>query len=286
MLAVRVTHHLQKLIKKYPAIYKQFIPSKQELNCHKGCDDPLLEEKYTVTRGLIHKYPNRALVLLTLNCAAYCRFCSRRRTVSEIEKGILTNRDLDNIERYLIKHPKIEELIFSGGDPLTTPLPLEQALRKFCRLPQIKIIRVGTRLHVSDPKKIDNKVLSALKIVKRQPLYLMVHFEHPTEITKQTIKAVQKLQTVSTMLLSQTVFLKGINDSIEILCNLFTRLIEIGVKPYYLLRCDKVRGAKHFIVDLKKEKIILSKLRRCLSGIACPIFVKDSYDRGSKKVIL
>ena len=286
MLAVKITPHLQKLIKKYPAIKKQFIPSKYELSNQAGSDDPLFEEKYTVTRGLIYKYPNRALILLTLNCAAYCRFCTRRRSVSDIKKGILTERDLDSMEKYLRRHPEIKELIFSGGDPLTVPLLLKKALKRFCQLPQIKIIRVSTRLHVSDPKQVDSKVLSALKIVKRQPLYLMVHFEHSNEIIKPTIKAIQKLQTASTMLLSQTVSLKGINNFVETLCKLFTRLIEIGVKPYYFLRCDAVKGAKHFMVDREKEKMIFTGLRKRLSGIACPIFVKDSSDRSSKKLIL
>jgi len=284
MLAYKVSPHLKMLSEKSLAIKKQFFPKKAE-EIETGEKDPLCEEKYTVTRGLIHKYQNRALVLLTLNCASYCRFCSRRRSVSNIKKGTLTDQDISNMERYLKKHIEIKELIFSGGDPLTVPLLLKKALKRFCLLPQIKIIRVSTRLHVSDPKLINKKVLSALKIIKRQPLYMMVHFEHPAELTLPTLQAIKKLRSVSTMLLSQTVMLKGVNDSVDILRKLFTSLIEIGVKPYYLHRCDAVRGANHFVVDLNKEKEIFFKLKRILSGIAVPLHVADSSSRLGKAMI-
>jgi len=284
MLASKFSPYLKRLIKTCPAVYNQFTPSdKEEVDDENATDDPLLEEEHTVTRGLLHKYENRALILTTMNCAAYCRFCTRRRKVSDIKKGILTDADLDKMLVYLKKHLKIKELIFSGGDPLTVPAILKKALKKFSKLPQIKIIRIGSRLPVSNPSMVNKQVLDALKVVKNQPLYLMLHFDHPAEITKATIQAVKRLQSASTMLLSHTVSLKGVNDSFEVLYDLFSRLVEIGVKPYYFFRCDPVKGAEHFIVDIKKEIQIFTELRKHLSGLACPAYVIDA-PHGSGKI--
>lgn len=277
MLATRLSPHLKKLITQCPAIYDQFVPSsKEERDEEITTADPLMEEQHTVTRGLVHKYGNRAFILLTMNCAAYCRFCTRRRRVSDIANGLITVKDLDKMVAYLKKHPEIKELVFSGGDALTVPGILKIALKKLTALPQIKIVRVGTRLHVANPPMVNKQVLDALRVVKRQPLYLMVHFEHPAEITPPTIAAIRRLQSVSTMLLSQSVSLKGVNDKVDVLYDLFTGLVEIGVKPYYFFRCDPVTGAEHFIVDFKKEVAMFTKLRARLSGLATPMYVIDA----------
>ncbi len=276
LLYTPLSPQLKKLSTVCREINKQFVPSKVEgQNESKTFVDPLCEDEHTVCRGLVHKYPNRVLVLLTMRCAAYCRFCTRRRMVSEVEQGMVTEHDLDKMVVYIKKHSEIKELIFSGGDPLVVPDLLKRALKKLGGLPQIKIIRVGTRLHFSNPALVDKKVLDALRTVKNKPLYLMVHFEHPSELTAATKRAVKLLQSVSTMLLSQTVSLHGVNDSVDTLYNLFSGLIEIGVKPYYLFRCDLVKGAEHFLVDFKKERKIVSELRRQLSGIAMPLYVID-----------
>ena len=276
LLYTPLSSQLKKSSAVCPAISKQFIPSKIEGKKEsKTFVDPLLEDEYTVCRGLVHKYSNRVLVLLTMNCAAYCRFCTRRRIVSDVKSGVVTEKDLDAMIQYIKKHQEIKEIIFSGGDPLTVPGLLKIALKKLGSLPQIKVIRVGTRLHFSNPALVNNKVLEALRVVKNKPLYLMVHFEHPSELTPATKQAIKKLQLVSTMLLSQSVSLRGVNDSVDVLYNLFSSLIEIGVKPYYLYRCDLVKGAEHFLVDFKKERKIVSDLRRRLSGIAMPLYVID-----------
>src|SRR3989344_9657613 len=142
MLATRLSPNLKKLSANCPFIARQFVPSELETADEENVfDDPLMEEEHTVTRGLVYKYGNRALVLLTMNCAAYCRFCTRRRKVSDIAKGIVSTKDLDNMVRYIKQHPEIKELVFSGGDPMTVPEILKQALQKFVKLPQIKVIR-------------------------------------------------------------------------------------------------------------------------------------------------
>ncbi len=283
MLATKLSPHLQKLVAKCPAVYREFVPSDKEGQDKIGLDDPLCEEAFTATRGLVHKYDNRALILLTMNCAAYCRFCTRRRSVSDVEKGIIRDKDIDNMAKYLKKHPEITEIIFSGGDPMTVPVLLYKAMKKLASLPQLKIIRVGTRVPVSHPQLINAKVLSALKLVKNKPLYILINFEHPDEITKETEAAINKLQKVSTMLLSQSVSLRGVNDKVETLYKLFTRLVEIGVKPYYFYRCDPVKGAEHFIVPFKKEVKMFTELRSKLSGLATPLYVIDAPN-GSGKI--
>jgi len=290
---------LQKLAESHPEIKRQFVDSSDEEvagdedksfgaaqdkppSCASGFIDPLIEEKFTPVKGLIHKYANRALVLLTMSCAAYCRFCTRQRTVSEIEKGRLTDNDLEKIVDYLQKHPEIKEIILSGGDPLTVPELLEKALAKFSSLPQIKVIRIGTRVPVSEPKLVTEGLLAAIREVK-QPLYVMIHFEHPTEVTSETIEAVEKLRRAGAILFSQSVFLKGVNDQVAVLEQLFTKLVEIGVKPYYLFRCDPVAGTQRFWVEPEREVEIATQLRRRLTGLANPTYVIDTPD-GSGKI--
>lgn len=283
-LAVLISPHLKKLGQKSKAVKKQFYPSDEEIKVSETSFlDPLLEDAFTKTRGLVHKYQNRVLVLLALTCASYCRFCTRRRMVSDLEKGYLTTKDIDKMIAYITKHPLINEVIFSGGDPLTVPVLLAYAVKKMSLLPQIKIIRIHTRVPVSHPKLITPKILQIFKEISRQPLYLSIHFEHPDELTPETIAAVKKIRKTGAILLSQSVFLKGVNDSYPILLKLFTLLSQVGIRPYYIYHCDPVVGAKHFIVPLKKEIAIMTKLRTNLSGIACPNFVIDTPN-GSGKV--
>ena len=247
--------------------------------------DPLKEEKKSPMKGLIHRYPNRVLILLTLNCAAYCRFCFRRRIVSDIQAGILNNNDLNCIVAYIKKHSKIKEVMISRGDPLTQPKVLERFLKKIIPLKQIEVIRIGTRLIVSDPQQIDNGILRILKLVKKQPLYLLLHFEHPDELTPETKKAVQKLRSTGAILLSQSVFLKGINDQVSVLEKLFEELVALGIRPYYILHNDEPKGTKHFTVDFKKERKIMTALRKRISGLAYPTYVYDQPE-GTCKVPL
>lgn len=281
MLVAKISNHLKKLAEKSPALQKQFYFSKKELLSKKRSsfllldEDPLLEEKYEKIKGLIHKYRNRVLILLTLTCASYCRFCTRRRKVSDIEKGRLSKADIKKMIAYCLKHPEIKEVIFSGGDPLTVPELLIFSLKAFSRLPQIKVIRIGTRAPVSQPSLVNQKLLQTIKKIK-QPVYVGIHFEHPDELTPQTIRACEKLRKAGAILFSQSVFLKGINDSFKTLYQLFSRLIEIGVRPYYLYRCDPVSGIGHFRVPFEKEIKIATQLRKKLSGLAWPTYVIDT----------
>jgi len=287
MLDIKISEHLKKISQSSEAVKNQFYFSDAEFFCgnFESCqsfDDPLLEDQFEKTKGLIHKYQNRALILLTLTCASYCRFCTRRRKVSDIEKGIISRTDIKNMLSYVRAHPEIKELIFSGGDPFTVPKILKYALKAFSNLSQIKIIRIGTRTPVSNPRLVSKGILSVIRKSKK-PIYVMIHFEHPDEINKKSENACLKLRKAGAILFSQSVFLKGINDSYEILYNLFSRLIEIGVKPYYLYRCDPVKGIEHFRVDFAKEINIATRLRKNLSGLAWPLYVIDAPN-GSGKI--
>lgn len=277
-LVVSVSEHLKRMAKKSLAIRREFYPSKEEENCTPNSfKDPLLEEKYEKVKGLIHKYPGRVLVLLTMKCASYCRFCTRRRIVSSVGGELVTRSDICEMGAYLLAHPEINEVIFSGGDPLTSPDLLKYSLRKFSRLSQIKILRIHTRVPVSNPKLLTEDVLEVIKKVnKDKPVYVSIHFEHPDELTRATVLAVKKLRAAGAILLSQSVFLKGINDNYQVLYTLFRKISELGVRPYYLYRCDPVHGAEHFIVPLEKEVKIMTQLRANLSGIACPNYVIDA----------
>jgi lysine 2,3-aminomutase len=282
-LKFSVSNHLKKLAKKSPAVYREFYPSPEEYKCTvNSYDDPLVENEHVATKGLVYKYPGRVLILLTMTCAAYCRFCTRRRVVSDIIGGLVTRSDIRNMEKFLRAHEEINELIFSGGDPLTTPDLLIYALKKLSKLKQIKIVRIHTRIPVSNPKLLNFKLLNLIKLIK-QPVYVSVHFEHPDELTPETIDAVNRLRKAGAILLSQSVFLKGVNDSYPILFALFSALSTHGIRPYYIFRCDPVRGAEHFIVDFEKEIEIMTKLRSTLSGIACPLYVIDTPN-GSGKI--
>lgn len=237
--------------------------------------DPFLESKNMPVAKLIHRYSNRALVLVNNICINECAFCMRKREIIKSKYNI-ENKEIKEIKKYLINNKEINELIFSGGDPLTTPEVLEKCFKELGNLPQIKIIWVGTRLPISCPTAIDNKIIRVFKSIKNKSIYLMLHVNHIAEITPKAIKAIEKLQTTTTMVLSQTVFLKGINDNVKSLKNLFEKLIEIGVKPYYLFHCDPVVNAKPFEVDFKKEIKIYSQLRRILSGLAFPVFTIEA----------
>lgn len=283
-MLVKINEHLKKLAEKSEAVRKQFYPSEKEKEISPNAfADPLLEDKFSPIKGLCHKYPRRVLVELTLDCASFCRFCTRRRKVSDIEKGRTEKKDIEKMIEYVQSKPEINEVIFSGGDPLVVQNLLEYAIKRFSNLTRVKILRVHTRVPVSNPLLVTKKTLKIFSQIKKQAFYLSIHFEHPDELTPETVKAIKALRETGAILLSQSVFLKGINDSYEVLGELFTKLPELGVRPYYIYRCDLVRGAEHFIVPIEKEIEIMTKLRKNLSGIAFPTYVIDAL-QGSGKI--
>lgn len=280
----KTSEHIESLMVCEQAIRRQFELSADEIGQEAiGDPDPLREMEHEVVPGLINKYGNRVLCLLTSECAAYCRFCTRRRLMTDSDPVIASRCEIDRWVGYLRDHPEVREVIISGGDPFTVGDCLfEYALDEISAVETIKVIRIGTRAPVSDPCLVTQHKLDAIARIS-QPIYVGIHFEHPAEITRGTTCCCKRLAAAGAILYSQTVFLRGVNDDYQTLHDLFTGLFEIGVRPYYIYRCDPIPGAGHFQVDPAKERHIMTQLRRTLSGLAFPTYVIDAPD-GSGKI--
>lgn len=250
-------------------------------------NDPLLEDSHEATKGLIHKYTNRALIKVSYQCAAHCRFCTRIRQIGD-PGGTLTSSDIANITSYLTNHPEIDDVILSGGDPLYMPAVTMELLEAIRNIDSVKVLRIGSRLPLQLPSAIEAKAIRPLlELIKdinhQKPFYILLHINHPAELTEESIAAIKALRTLRVTLLSQTVFLKNVNDNYDTLYTLYKRLHHIGVIPYYLYHCDAVEGIQHFAADIKQEKDIATRLAATLSGIACPTYVID-IEEGHGKI--
>ncbi|MFH1561029.1 MAG: radical SAM protein [Patescibacteria group bacterium] len=261
-------------------IGKQFIPQKK-LESQPGPTDPLIEDQHLVAPGLVYKYPGRALWLVTKFCNSYCRFCTRGREVGSRQMpSFLTDQQIQETLSFLDRKTEVEEIILSGGDPLTTPCQylskIIEPLAERQKRGQIEIIRIGTRLPVVDPGAIKDWHYQLLSRIKNP--YLMVHINHPSELTDKTIKVLNNFrQRSNALVLSQTVLLKGVNDSQETLIELFNKMTREGIRPYYLFQNDPVCWAKHFTVPVQKAIRLWQGLRPQLSGLSATArFVIDA----------
>lgn len=269
----KISKNLAELIKKSPAVKKQFFCGLNPV-CNDS-NDPLQEDsKYLKTKGLIHKYPKRALIMLSKKCGAYCSFCSRKRFQNEIENYSTSREDISKMAEYIRTAPDMNEIILSGGDPLLSD-NLDYAIKTFSKIPQIKIIRIHTRAILSAPDVFNKNFFESLKKSQKK-IYISFHINHPDELTPIAKKIINECRENHIIVLTQTVFLKGINDSAQILEKLFCSLSELGAIPYYIHRCDKVKGLENFIVPIEKEIEIMTKLQAKLSGIALPKHVIDT----------
>ena len=253
-------------------IGKQFIaqPEKERKYYQKGASVPLIEDKYEVAPGLIYKYKGRALWTIVRFCASYCRFCTRGRLIG-VGEPYLTNKEITQVLTYLRKRKEINEIILSGGDPLVASrnylTKIIDGLVKLQKKGIIEIIRIGTRLPIVNPPLIQPWHYQLLAKIKNP--YLMVHINHPAELTPQAIEVLNNFRRISgALVLSQTVLLKGVNDSPETLCALFNKMTKEGIRPYYVYQNDPVYWAKHFTVPIKKAIKLWQQLRPKLSGLA------------------
>lgn len=248
-----------------------------------GMKDPLMEDEHEVAPGLVHKYERRALWTITRHCAAYCRFCTRGREVgiTSGQKGTssaalshaphLLMDQINQTLAYIEKNQKLNEIILSGGDPLTVnPTILHYVLEKLGGLQQtgkLNIVRIGTRVPVHNPLMIREDHYTAIKNLKNPRM--MIHINHPLELTPQTLHVLARLRKeCGAIVMSQTVLLKGVNDSVDTLYELFSTLASEGIVPYYVFQNDAVYWAKHFTVPLPKAINMWQKLRPKLSGVA------------------
>ncbi len=262
------------------ALAKQVIPDIRELSDPEGLEDPLDEENLSPVPNLVHKYPDSALFLVSSECAMYCRFCTRKRKVGTAAMQI-TDETIAQGIAYLQNTPAIKDVLISGGDPfMLSDNRLEKILHAVRAIPSVSIIRLGTRIPCSLPARITVELAEMLK--KFHPLYINTHFNHPAEITPQAARACEILADAGIPLGCQTVLLKGINDSPEIIKALMYRLLQIRVKPYYLFQADLTRGTAHFRTTIQTGQQIMRSLIGHISGLAIPTYALDSPDGGGK----
>lgn len=262
-------------------IFSQCVPQPQELESPTFCvPDPLEEETHSPVPGLVHRYRDRALSLVSSTCANYCRHCTRKR-LAGVKERFATSAVLADQVSYLRAHPEIDDLVISGGDPLTmTTARLDRALAAFRSVPSVQVIRIGTRAPVTMPMRITDTLCSMLD--KHHPLWVCTHFNHPREVTPEAAQACDKLLRVGIPIMNQSVLLRGVNDRTETMIDLLKSLIAIRVRPYYLFQCDLVQGVEHFRTPLSCGTEIMEAVRGKISGIACPQFIVDAPNGAGK----
>jgi lysine 2,3-aminomutase len=263
-------------------IRRQAVPLKEEFQF--GTNefvDPCAEDRDSPVSGLVHRYPDRVLLLATEQCAMYCRHCTRRRLVGEKQAHPLNSKTLDAAVDYIKANKKIRDVLISGGDPLMLEDDeLEEVLKKVSDIPHVEFVRLGTRVPVTLPQRITEPLVTMLK--KYAPLWVSIHFNHSKEISKRCKVACDMLADAGIPLGSQTVLLKGINDKPYIMRKLMHDLLTIRVRPYYIYQCDPVRGTAHFRTAVAVGINIIEKLRGFTSGYAVPTYVVDAPGGGGK----
>lgn len=279
-----VTPYYASLIDWHDAscpIRSQCIPSLQELAFSAGeMEDPLHEEAYSPLPGLVHRYPDRVLFLVTLECSTYCRHCTRKRKVGDPAKA-LDRRGIEAGIDYIKSHREIRDVLLSGGDPFCLEdQALEDIIRKIRAIQHVEVIRIGTRTPVVLPQRITDPLVGMLQ--KYHPLWINTHFNHPREFTPESRQALAKLANAGIPLGNQTVLLKGINDNSGVIKELVHLLVKNRVRPYYLYHCDYSRGIKHFRTSIIAGVDILKSLIGYTSGFAIPTYVVDIPNGGGK----
>jgi lysine 2,3-aminomutase len=280
----RISPAMVELIEKPgDPIWRQYVPDLQELDVVDGVLDSLNEEGDSPVPNITHRYPDRALFLVSPVCAAYCRFCTRRRKVGDPEKIPLAQ--LESGFRYLEEHEEIRDVILSGGDPLLlSDRRLGLILERLREIKHIDIIRIGSRIPCHLPERITTDLCRVLR--KHHPIYINTHFNHPAELTPKAVKGLGRLADAGVPLGCQTVLLKGVNDDVEVMKELMQRLLTARVRPYYIFMCDNVAGVEHFKANVEKGLEIIRGLRGWTSGLAVPHFVIDAPGGGGKIPLL
>jgi lysine 2,3-aminomutase len=283
-LALAVTPYFTSLMDSANSncpIRRQAIPRIEECHLSKNdMVDPCGEDKDSPVPGLVHRYPDRVLLLVTDQCAVYCRYCTRRRLVGSNERSI-TQGNFEEVLKYLKSHRKVRDVLISGGDPLLLENErLEEILSRLRALPHIELLRIGTRVPVTLPQRITGGLVRMLK--RYHPLMISIHFTHPKEITDAVKKACNELADAGIPLGSQTVLLKGINDKPYIMKKLVHELLKIRVRPYYIYQCDLAMGTEHFRTSVATGIQIIEKLRGHTTGYAIPTYVVDAPGGGGK----
>ena len=260
-------------------IWQQYVPTVAELDVQDGIVDSLNEDADSPVPNITHRYPDRALFLVSPVCASYCRFCTRRRKVGDPEKIPLSQ--FESAFQYLEQHTEIRDVIMSGGDPLMlSDRRLETILTRLRAIPHLEIIRIGSRIPCHLPERITPELCQTLH--RFHPLFINTHFNHPDELTPAAVRALGMLADAGIPLGCQTVLLRGVNDTPEVMVRLMQKLLMARVRPYYIYMADQVAGGEHFRTSVETGLKIMKALRGWTSGLASPHFVIDAPGGGGK----
>jgi len=276
--AIAITPAIAELIDRtdpHDPIARQFVPDQAELEVRpEERADPIGDDAHSPVAGIVHRYPDRVLLKLTHVCAVYCRFCFRREMIGP-DAAPLTGKQLDAALGYVEAHPEIWEVVLTGGDPLVlSARRIKQVVSRLAAIPHVKIVRVHTRVPIADPARITPELVRALK-AKGKATYVVVHANHPRELTEAARKACARLVDAGIPMLSQSVLLAGVNDDPQTLGALMRALVECRIKPYYLHHGDLAPGTAHLRTTIEQGQDLMRALRGRLSGLCQPTYVLD-----------
>ncbi|MGB0993546.1 MAG: KamA family radical SAM protein [Akkermansiaceae bacterium] len=283
-LAMAITPHFFNLIDKDDPscpIRRQVIPRIEEtLTDPAEMSDPCGEDSHMPVPGLVHRYPDRVLFLVTDRCAAYCRYCTRSRVVSGVSEQKLETQWEAAFE-YLEKTPEVRDVLISGGDALLfSDARLERLLSRLHAIPHIQFVRIGSRIPIFLPQRITPELCHMLK--KYHPLFISIHANHPKELTTEVRDGLGRLADSGIVMGNQSVLLNGVNDSVQVQKELVHKLLMCRVRPYYLYQCDLIEGSTHLRTSIQKGIDIIEGLRGHTSGYAIPQYVIDGPGGGGK----
>jgi lysine 2,3-aminomutase len=262
------------------------IPSLAEFERTPGEEeDPLGEDGHSPVPGLVHRYPDRVLLLVTNFCSVYCRYCTRARLVGASGERALRKADIDRAIEYIAATPTVRDCLISGGDPLSLDEDrLEYVLARLRSIPHLEFVRIGSKQPVVQPMRVTPALTKMLR--RYHPVWMSLHFTHPDEVTPEVAEACGRLADAGIPLGSQTVLMKGVNDDVATLKKLFHELLKIRVRPYYLYQCDPISGSSHFRTSVDKGLELISQLRGHTTGYAVPNYVVDAPGGGGKIALL
>ncbi len=288
-LPIGVTPYYLSLIDKGDAsqgLRRATIPTLAEFERTPGEElDPLGEDGHSPVPGLVHRYPDRVLLLVTNFCSVYCRYCTRARLVGASGERALRKADIDRAIEYIAATPTVRDCLISGGDPLSLDEErLEYVLSRLKSIPHLEFVRIGSKQPVVQPMRVTPALTKMLR--RYHPIWMSLHFTHPDEVTPEVAEACGRLADAGIPLGSQTVLLKGVNDDVATLKKLFHALLKIRVRPYYLYQCDPISGSSHFRTSVDKGLELIGQVRGHTTGYAVPNFVVDAPGGGGKIALL
>jgi lysine 2,3-aminomutase len=265
---------------------RTMIPSRGELIRTRGeADDPLAEDESSAVPGVIHRYPDRVLFLVTNFCATYCRYCTRARMVGHTGEFHASYQQFQQGIDYIAAHTEIRDVLISGGDPLTMADDrIEWVLSRLRAIEHVEFVRIGTKVPVVTPQRITPKFVEMLR--RYHPVWMSIHFMHPRELTPEVVEACARLVDGGVPLGSQTVLMRGVNDDVPTMKELMHRLLKARVRPYYIYQCDPISGSSHMRTSIEEGLQIMEGLRGHTTGYAVPTYVVDAPGGGGKIPLL